>query len=294
MTLATTSRTCSVCRPTWILCCCGYEERGKRRIRRPLTDGELSPRALQFRLRRQLMDGLTPTSKRRVSELLRLWAAVNHGPSQPDQDAADALWRTIRTRDDGRDGGNAVRWAEQRFLALYLDEWIDELKRRELEALDPPQAPDSRPGCYYVHAVGGATSNVGHRDPGAWLVAGPYATHAEALALVADVKREACERDRRGGLLAWGTVRMETAEPSLLGVWRPEPQPRAEAGQAAGPEASAAAPRKPARPRKARKGTAGPGGAQDASQGQPGAADEATAHDLGKQAGGGPPVGSDG
>ena len=117
-------------------------------------------------------------------------------------------------------------------------------------------------------------SNVGHRDPGAWLVAGPYETHAEALA-VADVKREACERDRRGDLLAWGTMRMEAAEPSLLGVWRPEPEPRAETGQAAGPEASAAGPRKPARPRKARKGTAGPGGAQNASQGQPGAADEA-------------------
>jgi hypothetical protein len=75
-------------------------------------------------------------------------------------------------------------------------------------------------------------------------------------------------------------------------VWRPEPEPRAEAEQAAGPEASAAAPRKPARPRKARKGTAGPGSAQDASQGQPGAADEATI-DPDKQAGG-LPVGTDG
>jgi hypothetical protein len=55
----------------------------------------------------------------------------------------------------------------------------------------------------------------------------------------------------------------------------------------------AAAPRKPARPRKARKGTAGPGGAQDASQGQPGAADETATHDPDKQAGG-LPVGSDG
>ena len=81
-------------------------------------------------------------------------------------------------------------------------------------------------------------------------------------------------------------------ERPLLGVWRPEPEPRAEAEQAAGSEASAAAPRKPARPRKARKGTAGPGSAQDASQGQPGTADEAII-DPDKQAGG-LPVDSDG
>jgi hypothetical protein len=54
----------------------------------------------------------------------------------------------------------------------------------------------------------------------------------------------------------------------------------------------AAAPRKPARPCKARKGTARPGNAQDASQGQPGAAEEATI-DPDKQAGE-LPVGSDG
>lgn len=282
MTLATTSRTCSVCRPTRILCCCGYEALGKRRIRRPLADGELSARAQQFRLRRKLLEGLSPVSRRRVSELLRLWAAIECGPSQPDQDAADALWRTIRTRDDGRDGYNAVRWAERRFLALYLDEWIGELKRREALALDPPQEPDARPGCYYVHAVGGAVSNAGHRDPGAWLVAGPYETHAEALALVADVKREACARDRRGDMLAWGTVRMETAEASLLGVWRPEPP--ADAGQVEAQETHATAPRKPAKARKGRKPSAGPGGAGDASQGQPGAAGEAPAIDPAKQA----------
>lgn len=52
------------------------------------------------------------------------------------------------------------------------------------------------------------------------------------------------------------------------------------------------APRKAAKPRKGAKGSAGPGGAQDASQGQPGAADEATI-DPDKQAGE-LPVGSDG
>lgn len=252
------------------MCCCGYEERGKRRLRRPLADGELTAAALRFRLRRQLLAGLTPTSRRRVSELLRLWAAINHGPAQADQDAADALWRTIRTRDDGRDGYNAIRWAERRFLALYLDEWIGELKRREAEALDPPQAPDPRPGCYYVHAAGGATSNVGDRDPGQWLVAGPYETHAETLALVLAVKREACERDRRGDFFTWGTVRMETAEPSLLGVWRPEPEPPAETLQ----ETRGRAPRKAAKPRKGAKGSAGTSAAGEGSQGQPEAAGE--------------------
>ena len=38
-----------------------------------------------------------------MSELLRLWAAIECGRSRPNQDAADALWRTIRTRDDGRE-----------------------------------------------------------------------------------------------------------------------------------------------------------------------------------------------
>ena len=91
-------------------------------------------------------------------------------------------------------------------------------------------------------------------------------------------------RDRRGDMLAWGTVRTETAEASLLGIWRPEPP--AEAGQVEAQETHATAPRKPTKARKGRKPSAGPGGAQDASQGQPGAA--------GDGEGQGPAVGSDG
>ena len=248
--MSAAERSCARCRPALILCCCGYEERGKRRIRRPLPDEALSPAARGFRWLRGLMDGLTPASRRRVSELARLAAAVEAGPSQEDQDAAEALRRTIRTRDDGRDGCSAVRWAERRFLALYLGEWIGELWRRAEEAADPPQAPDPRPGFYYVSAVGGAASNAGHRDPGLWLVAGPYGTHAEAIGLVDAVRLHACGLDSRGSWLAWGTARREAPDSALLGPWRPP----AAAGGPESPSARSAPPRGSQGPPRVRPG----------------------------------------
>ena len=63
---------------------------------------------------------------------------------------------------------------------------------------------------------------------------------------------------------------METAEPSLLGVWRPEPEPPAETLQ----ETRGRAPRKAAKARKGAKGSASTSGADEGSQGQPEAAGE--------------------
>jgi hypothetical protein len=55
-------------------------------------------------------------------------------------------------------------------------------------------------GLFYVTAM----TESGHRK---WFAAGPYATHAEALAAVESVRRECCEADGRGDFLAWGTAR---------------------------------------------------------------------------------------
>ena len=177
------------------------------------------------------------------------------------------------------------------------------------------QEPDPQPGHYYV------TAEDGDRH---WHVYGPLPTHTEALAAVADVKTYANERDPRAHFMGWGTGRIDLTDEPVQALISPkvlaeararwaakaallEAMPKAHARKPRNdvsltPDAQpavggslqtfAAASRKPARPRKARKGTAGPGSAQDASQGQPGAADEATP-DPDKQAGG-LPVGSDG
>lgn len=66
-------------------------------------------------------------------------------------------------------------------------------------------------GGYYVSAVDG---------PQFWLMAGPYNTHAEALADVKRVRDICVERDSTGRAVwkAWGTLRMkdETRKPGKL------------------------------------------------------------------------------
>jgi hypothetical protein len=66
-----------------------------------------------------------------------------------------------------------------------------------------PGAPavyvDPRPGCYYVSV----------RDNGRTaLLAGPFKTHSEALALVPVVRAKACQLDARGAWYAYGTARL--------------------------------------------------------------------------------------
>jgi hypothetical protein len=77
------------------------------------------------------------------------------------------------------------------------------------------QIPDTAPGPYYVSVV---------RDwkpEDARLVSGPYATHAEALALVDKARRIVEDRDPRAAFFAFGTVRMKEAfdRPGALQSW---------------------------------------------------------------------------
>lgn len=68
--------------------------------------------------------------------------------------------------------------------------------------------PDPRPGSYYVSAVS---------DRSHWLMAGPYPTHAAALADVARARQISCDADPRGHWLGWGTCRVEgETKPGIL------------------------------------------------------------------------------
>lgn len=62
-----------------------------------------------------------------------------------------------------------------------------------------PPAPNPHPGAYYVSV----------KDQGRTaLLAGPWPTHAEALAMVDTVRAKACELDPRGVWYAYGTARL--------------------------------------------------------------------------------------
>jgi hypothetical protein len=173
-----------------------------------------------------LLRGLNTVSCHRVAGLIRLASAltdhrmpgrVSDGGAVLDvQEAGEALWRAIQRRDDGREGYDAVRWAE-RVLRACITPVIEALIPRPTEAR---QEVDPRPGCYYVSACDGG-SRVDANDVRRWLVAGPYATHAEALGLVSQVRAHSCHLDPRGVWLAWGTARSEEPIASLLGEWRP-------------------------------------------------------------------------
>jgi len=64
------------------------------------------------------------------------------------------------------------------------------------------QQPDTKPGPYYVSAMEGNKT---------WLMAGPYATHRQALQDVQKARDIATEHDPRAWWKAWGTVRVEGA-----------------------------------------------------------------------------------
>lgn len=61
------------------------------------------------------------------------------------------------------------------------------------------QEPDPRPGNYYVSVVDGKRRA---------LLAGPWPSHAEALARVDEVTRIACKLDPRGCWYLFGTCRL--------------------------------------------------------------------------------------
>ena len=65
------------------------------------------------------------------------------------------------------------------------------------------QPPDPRPGHYYVVARDGDRH---------YFLYGPVPTHAEAIALIDDVRAYACEHDPRGSFMAWETARIDPSE----------------------------------------------------------------------------------
>lgn len=203
------TRRCDLCRPRLILCVCGYEERGKRRLKPRLPDEALSPRGRRFRWLRGLVEGLTSSSRRRVYELVRLATALEHGPRREHEVVAEALWRAIASRDDGREGASVVRRAEHLMHSYFAD------LARFLTPPPPPegQQPDPRPGHYYVSAVDADRF---------WLVSGPYARHADALDAVSEVRARAEKRDSRAYFFAWGTCRTEEPQEA---IWAPSSPP---------------------------------------------------------------------
>lgn len=63
--------------------------------------------------------------------------------------------------------------------------------------------PDTKPGPYFVSA----------RDGGKhYVMAGPYPTHAEALADVERARNITYEHDARAWFMAWGTCRIEGSD----------------------------------------------------------------------------------
>lgn len=80
----------------------------------------------------------------------------------------------------------------------------------DLEVEAAAQQPDPRPGFYYVSAID-------NRDR-SYRIAGPWLTHQEALDQVEPVRRYAAELSPQSVWYKWGTSRLETAEPSRLGV----------------------------------------------------------------------------
>jgi hypothetical protein len=62
------------------------------------------------------------------------------------------------------------------------------------------QTPDTRPGPYYVSAIDGTKK---------FIMAGPYAQHADALADVERARQIADKADGRAWFMACGTCRIE-------------------------------------------------------------------------------------
>ena len=64
------------------------------------------------------------------------------------------------------------------------------------------QAEDTQPGPYYVTAMK-------ENGTSAWLMRGPFETHAQALDAVRETMDKACELDARAHWMVWGTCRMK-------------------------------------------------------------------------------------
>jgi len=88
-------------------------------------------------------------------------------------------------------------------INMPLYSWIKrEQEERKMENWNAGQAPDTKPGPYYVTAQkAGGTAY--------WLMRGPFTGHAEALGVVRETMNKACELDARAHWMEWGTARMK-------------------------------------------------------------------------------------
>lgn len=68
-------------------------------------------------------------------------------------------------------------------------------------------SPDTKPGPYFVSATDAGTY---------WLMAGPYADHAAALADIDRARDVACFHDGRAKFMSWGTIRAQ--ESAMIGA----------------------------------------------------------------------------
>lgn len=81
------------------------------------------------------------------------------------------------------------------------------------------QTPTSDKTYYYVSAIDG---------PKTYIIAGPYAAHADALAQVHAVCLEADKGNPRAWFMAWGTCGSDELINTPLGPeWAPAPKPAA-------------------------------------------------------------------
>jgi hypothetical protein len=87
-------------------------------------------------------------------------------------------------------------------MPIAREELVEILKARSTMATFTTeiaeQMPDTRPGDYFVSAVDGGRH---------WLLSGPYASHAAALADVDAAKKLAIDNDPRAHFFAFGTCR---------------------------------------------------------------------------------------
>lgn len=99
-------------------------------------------------------------------------------------------------------------------LVFHKGRWHRE---EEITAMYNEENPDPRPGNYYIAA---------HDGPKSWLIAGPYATHAQAAALKNKVRDHAEKVDPKAVWMDWGTARQEpdaSVKKTPLGTFGAEP-----------------------------------------------------------------------
>lgn len=171
--------------------------------------------------------------------------------------------------------------------------WMDVVVAAAIASGLKPTTADTQGATVAVQrrAEAAPAAQDGDRD---WHVCGPWPTHAEALAALADVCAYAGQRDPRAAFMGWGTGRLGLEHAPIRALvqvaeleaararWAEEAAERAQPPRARRAEPGALtmrgrAPRKAAKARKSAKGSAGTSEAGEGSQSQPEATGEMSA-----------------